>query len=266
MDRDVGLPIGVEHFRVLGARGKEIELETDALAALSDGIAAPPAEVIDGSDEHVAQAAVLAVYAPALEPRRAPAFDSSSQLHVKSFLVGVHGQVRGQELIVIKSVAALGICPRRPGKGLMKSRRHSVSLVRMFPSRPASGLLDNALRAVCLVFCSLRGSRVLLSTSSGICRECAASSSRQRTLRSSPSAACVPRSPRLRPPRSVTRGFCRRSSVRTRGVVRKRFRWARPPRYPSPAAAVPPRQLTSSRVGAARRAPAVLQLCRGFRR
>ena len=117
MDRDAGLTIGVEHLRVLGARGPEIELETDALAALSDRIAAAPAEMIDGSDQDVAQAAVLAVDAPALEPRRAAAFDSSSQLHVRSFLVGVHGRIRGAHVIVIKTAAALGICAASARQG-----------------------------------------------------------------------------------------------------------------------------------------------------
>ena len=86
MHRDVRLPVGVEHLPVLGAGSCKIELEPDALAALSNRIPAAPAEMIDGTDQYVAQAPVLAIHAPALETRRAAAFNSRSQPH-REFLL-----------------------------------------------------------------------------------------------------------------------------------------------------------------------------------
>ena len=82
--RDLRLPVDIDHLVVLPARHREIELQADTFGALTDGVARLPGEMIDGSDQYVAQRAVFAVDPPGLERFRAAAVDSRAQLHRES--------------------------------------------------------------------------------------------------------------------------------------------------------------------------------------
>ena len=81
--RDARLPVGVDHLRVLPAGGIEIETQSQPCGARGHRIAGLPREVIDGSDQHVAQHAVFAVDSPAAGSWRAAALDARAQLHVR---------------------------------------------------------------------------------------------------------------------------------------------------------------------------------------
>ena len=77
----IRLGVRVEHLAVLGSCDGKIEVQSDALRALRHGVARPPREMIDGSDQHVAQGAVFAVDAPTVEPWSTSAFEASPQMH-----------------------------------------------------------------------------------------------------------------------------------------------------------------------------------------
>src|SRR5450432_877508 len=78
---DLRLPINIDHFGVLPPCDAEIEVQTDAFGALTDGVARLPREMIDRPDQDLAQLSVFAVDAPGVEHRGAAARDSCAQLH-----------------------------------------------------------------------------------------------------------------------------------------------------------------------------------------
>ncbi len=74
MDLDLRLPVDIEHLAVLLACHAVVEPQADALGALCDRIAGLPTEMVDRTDQHIAQNAVFAVDAPRLAARGAAAF------------------------------------------------------------------------------------------------------------------------------------------------------------------------------------------------